>query len=56
MSAQDRTDTIAPVEPYKNDINNRLNQLKEKINAIENNTKNMNKNVQSIDNDSISEK
>jgi hypothetical protein len=56
ISAQDQTDISTLVEPYKNDINNRLNQLKDKINAIENKTKNMNKNVQSIDNDGISEK
>jgi hypothetical protein len=55
MSAQDQTNISTLVEPYKNDINNRLNQLKEKINAIENKTKNINKNVPSIDNDGISE-
>ena len=56
MSAQDQTNISTLVEPYKNYLNNRLNQLKEKINATENKKKNKNKNVPSIDNDSISEK
>ena len=39
ISAQDETDISTLVEPHKNDINNRFNQLKEKINAIENKKK-----------------